>query len=430
MKQLLLASLGVFLITATVLGLTLHVHQGPQAGTERHVTLFVAILAAAAAAYLAACRLVTGSDAPRSLWWVLLVAIAMRALVLVAPPFLSSDLYRYVWDGRVQQAGINPYRYIPADAALRFLRDETIYPQVNRRDYAPTIYPPTAQLVFRAIAAISQTGLAVRITTILFETLAIACLLLLLKHADLPATRVLIYAWNPLAVWSFAGNGHVDALAAGLIPLALVFRSARRDILTGMALSAAILVKFLPAAIAPALWRRPRLAMPLACAATIVGLYAIYAGPGAHLFGFLRAYGHEEGLDAGSGIWLLAGLGDLVTLPRAAGPIYLVAVALLLAVLAGRIASHPPDRGIVAVTRDAGLLAGAMMVLISPHYPWYFPFLATLATVATSWALTWLSVVPLLLTLDPLHEFFVWPSLVYIPTLALAVVDHRNRRPR
>ncbi len=430
MKQLLFAVLGLFLIAATALGLTLHVHQGPQAGTERHVTLFVAILAAAAAAYLAACRLVTGPDAPRALWWVLLVAIAMRALVLLAPPFLSSDLYRYVWDGRVQQAGINPYRYIPADPALRFLRDETIYPRVNRRDYAPTIYPPTAQLVFRAIAAISQTGLAVRVTTILFEALAIACLLLLLKHAGLPATRALVYAWNPLAVWSFAGNGHVDALAAGLIPLALVFRSGRRDILTGIGLGAAILVKFLPVAIAPALWRRPRLAMPLACAASIVSLYAIYAGAGAHLFGFLRAYGHEEGLDAGSGIWLLAGLGDLVTLPRAAGPVYLLAVALLLAVLAARVASHPPDRSIVAVARDAGLLAGAMMVLISPHYTWYFPFLATLATIATSWALTWLSVAPLLLTLDPLHEFFVWPSLVYIPTLALAVVDHRNRRPR
>ena len=392
--------------------------------------MFVAVLTIAAAAYLAACRLVILPNPPGALWLILSIAVGMRALVLTAPPFLSSDLYRYVWDGRVQLAGHNPYRFVPADPALSSLRDEAIFPHINRRAYAPTIYPPTAQLVFRAVASISQTILAIRLAAVAFEALALACLLLLLRHAGEPPSRVLIYAWNPLAVWCYAGNGHVDAIAVGLIPLALIARAARRDILTGVALAAAILVKLLPVAIAPALWRTPRLAMPLACAGTIGGLYAIYAGVGLRVFGFLGTYGHEEGIAGGSGIWLLAGLNHLFHLPPIAVPIYLAGCASLLAALAWRIARHEPDRDIVAVTRDAGLLAGATMLVISPHYPWYFPYLALFATVATSSALVWLSVAPLLLYLDPLNEFFFWPSLIYIPAVVLAVRDYRMlRRP-
>jgi alpha-1,6-mannosyltransferase len=67
---------------------------------------------------------------------VLGLAIALRALLLTAPPILSTDIYRYVWDGRVQAAGIDPYRYIPADPALASLRDPVVYPQINRADYA------------------------------------------------------------------------------------------------------------------------------------------------------------------------------------------------------------------------------------------------------------------------------------------------------
>ena len=425
----LLPVLGVALIASIVVGLALHVHQGPKAATERHVVLFVTVLAVACLPYMIACRIVSRADAPDPIWLVLTVALAMRLLVLTQPTFLSSDLYRYIWDGRVQLAGINPYRFIPDDPALSRLRDDAIFPHVNRRDYAPTIYPPTAQLVFRALAAVSQTRIAVRLTMIAFEAIAVACLLLLLRQTGQPSSRVLIYAWNPLAVWTYAGNGHVDALAIGLIAVALLLRAARRDLLTGVALSAAILVKFLPVAIAPALWRVPRPAMPLAAVATAIGLYALYADVGTRVFGFLGAYGHEEGLSAGNGIWLLAGLNDIVPLPRRAAPVYLALAACLLAWLGLRVLRHPPDRDILAVSRDAGLLAGSTMLAVSPHYPWYFPFLGVFATLSTSTALIWMSAAPLVLYLDPFGEFFLWPSLIYLPAIILAVRDEQVRRP-
>ena len=424
MKPILLA--GAVLLVATAAGLALRVHQGADPNSQQHVALFVLILAVSAAAFLAACLSVSRGPDPRALAAILGVAITLRALVLTAPPFLSSDLYRYVWDGTVARAGINPYRYVPADPALARLRDDTIYPHVNRRDYAPTIYPPTAQLVFRAVASLSRTTLAFRLAAIAFEALGIACLLLLLDQTAQPLSRILIYAWNPLAVWAYAGNGHVDALAIGLIPLALLLRAARRDAATGVALGAAILVKFLPLAIAPALWRVPRLRMPLACAATILLLYGLYASAGGRVFGFLGAYSGEEHITSGSGIWLLAGLGHLVTLPPAASRLYLLAAAVVLAALAFR--GLRRDAGIQSVARQAGLLAAATTVAISPHYPWYFPYLGLFSVLAPSLALTWLSTAPLLLYLDPLHGFFAWPSLVYVPAILLAVIDHRHLR--
>ena len=62
-------------------------------------------------------------------------------------------MYRYVWDGRVQLAGINPYRYVPAADQLAFLRDAAVYPNINRAEYAHTVYPPVAQAIFALAAA-------------------------------------------------------------------------------------------------------------------------------------------------------------------------------------------------------------------------------------------------------------------------------------
>ncbi|HTH96902.1 MAG TPA: hypothetical protein VL574_05750, partial [Stellaceae bacterium] len=83
-------------------------------------------------------------------------ATLMRLVLLPAPP-LSTDIYRYIWDGRVQAAGINPYRYIPDDPALTALRDKTIWPSINRAATAHTIYPPAAQVVFLAASRIAET---------------------------------------------------------------------------------------------------------------------------------------------------------------------------------------------------------------------------------------------------------------------------------
>src|SRR5262244_357002 len=74
--------------------------------------------------YLAAVALSwRGGLSRRVLLAMLVVAALMRLAVVLAPPYLYDDINRYVWDGRVEGAGINPYRYVPADPHLASLRD-------------------------------------------------------------------------------------------------------------------------------------------------------------------------------------------------------------------------------------------------------------------------------------------------------------------
>ncbi len=421
--------LGAGLVALIGVGQSLHDGSELRIGSDQRLIAFIAVQSAGAVLYLLAVReTLLGRADRRAIWLVLGVAAAMRAIPLASPMFLSSDLFRYIWDGRVQLHGINPYRYVPGDLALYSLRDAAIFSHVNRAMYARTIYPPMAELVFAAVAWIGQTPFVMRAAMVAFEALAIAALLPVLRRCGLPASRVLIYAWNPLAVWEFAGNGHVDALAIGFLALALLAFAWRRPAWTGVALAAAALVKFLPAVAAPALWRRWDWRMPLAGLATVAALYAIYLGAGRHVLGFLPGYAGEEGLDSGAGFWALSGIAGLVRLPSLAVPAYVVAVAVLLALLALAIVSRPrttqPD--VVRAAADMALLIVLLLVGLSPHYTWYFPWVSLPAVIAPQRSAIFLGVAALLLYIDPLNESFIWQGLVFVPTLALAAWDVRR----
>jgi len=134
-----LACLGCLLLTLMIGALLLDLPEAGAADWSLRINIFVGLLLAGLATYLTAVWLVLRQRMSKHMIWVLLgVAIAMRAALLPAPPFLSSDIYRYVWDGQVQAAGINPYRFVPADASLAGLRHLAVFPHINRADYART----------------------------------------------------------------------------------------------------------------------------------------------------------------------------------------------------------------------------------------------------------------------------------------------------
>ena len=157
-------------------------------------------------------RLGEQADQRTALLVILAGAVAMRLALLFVEPYLSSDIYRYIWDGRVQAAGINPYRYVPKAPELAHLRDAAIWPNINRADYAVTIYPPAAQAIFLAVTRVGESVVAMKLGLLLFEAAA-------MWRADrtvaAPGQRRRraspLYAWHPLPVWEIAGNGHVDA---------------------------------------------------------------------------------------------------------------------------------------------------------------------------------------------------------------------------
>ncbi|KMO27523.1 glycosyltransferase 87 family protein [Methylobacterium aquaticum] len=428
-----LVLLGAGLAALTLGALALHVPGADTVGSPLRANLFVGVVAVSVGVYLVAVRVVLRRDPPpAALGPVLMLAVGLRLVLLLQPPFLSSDIYRYVWDGQVQAAGINPYLHVPADPALAPLRDPAVFPHINRADYARTIYPPAAQVFFALVGRISASVTGMKAAMLLCEAVAVLCLLRLLAQAGLPRARILIYAWNPLVLWSFALDGHVDALAVGLLALALLARARHRDGLAGAILAGAVLVKFLPVVVAPAFVRGGRLWRPaIAGLAVIAALYAPYLSAGTGVLGFLPTYGTEEGFDTGQGFWLLAGLSHLVTLPGASARIYMLAVAAAFAALSLRVATRRAPEGVpdtVVLCRDVGLLAALATAAANPHYAWYYAWLALPACVAPSPAVIWLSAAPVLFYVDPFNERFVWPGLVFGPAAILAVRALARRR--
>jgi hypothetical protein len=310
-------------------------------------------------------------DSKRAVASILVVAAIMRVLVIAAPP-VSSDIYRYVWDGRVQAAAINPYRYVPADEALRSLRDTAIFPSINRAEYAPTIYPPAAQMFFLVVTRISESLIVMKAALVLFEALAAWAIMTLLSDRGIPAARIVIYAWHPLPLWEFAGDGHIDIAAIALLLLACIAVERHRPILGGLALAAGVLVKFFPLLAAPSLYRRWDWRMPAAFSTGIGLLYLPYIGVGSRVFGFLGGYVGEEGFADGSGVFLWSLAASLISFPAGASKLYLPLVAATLFVMGLALFVRQNARAdLFAVT----VLLFAALVLLSPHYPWYFTWL-------------------------------------------------------
>ncbi len=316
-----------------------------------------------------------GRSAPAAFWIILGVGVLLRLGVVGQTPTLSDDIYRYIWDGRVQAAGIDPYRYIPADPHLAFLRDDAIYPHINRRDYAPTIYPPGTQIFFFAVTRVTETITGFKAALLCLEALTFWLIARLLVSFKLPRERVIIYAWNPLVIWEFC-SGHIDVLMTTLVLLALLARHHRRNTLTGVVLGCAALVKFLPLALFPALYRRGDWKMPLALGATICAAYLPYLGVGARVIGFLPAYTGEEGM--GDGRFFLLLLARYVTgglqIPAAA---YLVLCFAVLSLLAGLafLRWNKADGGYLF---SAGIIGTTVLLFLSPQFPWYWMWLTPL----------------------------------------------------
>jgi hypothetical protein len=308
---------------------------GLAAQFDRDLTAFIIVALLQGTVWAAAAAVVTRSaDRPPALALILGTAILLRLLALSAPVFLSDDINRYIWDGRVQAAGINPYRYIPADPDLAPLRDEAIYPNINRNNYAPTIYPPVAQMLFLLANRVGETVLAVKLVFVGFEAVGIGALLLVLRAAGEPREHILLYAWHPLPIWEIAGSGHVDAAVVGFTATALAAAVHGRRGWSGAALAAATLVKLFPLVLAPALWRPRRSNIgdwrwPAIFIAVIVAAYLPYIGVGSRVLGFLQGYVAEENFVSGTGFWVL----DMI---RRAAPVPLAAyLGLSITVLAG-----------------------------------------------------------------------------------------------
>lgn len=372
-----------------------------------------------------------------TLWIVLGFAVVMRGTVLFTEPYLSTDIYRYVWDGIVQHAHTSPYRYVPGDHALAALQAKypAIFENINRRDYAHTIYPPVAQMIYWLATLFSPTVQAMKLAMFGFECLTAGALIALLRATGRRTTDVLLYAWCPLLVWEIGGAGHVDAAILAFVTLALLFRYREQPVLTGLFLGLAVMTKFYPLVLLPALWRRGDWKMPATLAAVCAAGYAVYASAGKLVFGFLGGYAHEEGLDSGTRYFLLdyaQRLHGLQWLTKTNFQVLCAIVFVAISIWAWRYASNErigvsTQRQYPAFVRASMMFALALMLLFSPHYPWYIAWLIPLMALYPNWiTLAYICAFFYGFTTqwaDPGPKMFVLNSWIYFAVLCAFAVE-------
>ena len=369
---------------------------------------------------------------------VLVGSVAIGGAAMAGPPNTSTDSARYAWDGIVQDAGISPYSYAPADPALTDLRPQWLFPApvvmsngelgctgprimtekeprtgavlctaINRATVT-TIYPPASELLFAAVRFVTGptpqywpmqlVGLLISLgTTVLLIRALIA------RGRD-PRWAAL-WGWCPLIATEGVTNSHVDIMGAMFLFIATLLVSVRRPTMGGIALGIAISGKLIPVIGAFALLRRHPFKIGFGAIAVFTLLYVPYLlASGFGVLGYLPGYLREEGYTSGTRFIMISMV--------APGEVALVVAGILILITAGLtwLRSNPDDPWLGQL-----VMIGVTLLIVTPRYPWYALLLVPMIAMTGRWE--WLAV-PLALT-----ERLLIPSVdVARLTVTLAIV--------
>jgi hypothetical protein len=349
---------------------------------------FIIPLAVAAGAYLLAVReLFSTQKFPRH---VVVVGLALSALwhfqFLRMPSGLDDDVHRYLWDGRVQRLGFNPYILVPSDPALAGLH--TPETRTLNNPEVPSPYPPGAQLFFRAVVAIHESTFTLKVAFVICDVALVFVLFDVLRRTGQGEHWVLAYAWHPLLAIEVAGSGHVDIVGVLLLLVSAAALVRRWRAVAAITFGLAVSVKFLPIVLLPLYWKRVRM-RDGALAAIVVGLlYVPFLDHGSIPFGSLGTYVQRFRFN------------DPVfaTLERVTAPQVVAGLAVVVGLLSAIWIRRESAEG----SLDAFAWPMAASLLCAPVvYPWYMlwllPFLRSTSTLPI---LIW--------TLSIIPTYYVW----------------------
>ena len=403
--------------TATLIALTaLAVSQAPL-GTP----VFFALAAVPCVVYALLWRQIvdapfdrdSAAPLPRLLITALVFAVAFR-IPLAAPKVgADNDMVRYMYDGRLQRLGINPFEVVPADPAVAWTHtDETRkMPSIRAR----TPYPAAAQLFFRGVVTIWESSRMMKWALVACDLLTIWVLVAWLRQTSRSPWLSLLYAWNPLVILEVAHSGHIDALGALWIAVSAWLLSTGRTRGASIAFVLAVATKLLPIVLVPLYWKRIRVRDAAIAALVLAALY----------FPFRSA-----------GLLPLGAVPNVVAFIRFNGPVFKALAA----------AFTPQGAAVVALLgglgvatwmrfrRDAGDPAAwawpmAVSLAAAPViYPWYLlyftPFLFTRATLPlVAWTYSVIPVYIVWYLSKRGHRWFVpWPVVAVEFAVVLAVL--------
>ncbi|HTP12108.1 MAG TPA: hypothetical protein VMM37_00690 [Bacteroidota bacterium] len=174
---------------------------------------------------------------------ILVFFVLVRFTFIGTNPLGSDDVYRYMWDGRVQTAGINPYQYAPRDEALAHLHTASLPALVNHPDLK-TLYFPLCEWVFYLGYHLSgEHAWGFQMIILFAEILTFLGLALLLRESSQSPWRVLLYAANPLVILQFGLDAHIDAVGFPFLIFGFLFLLRGRKTAAYLLLGCSLLIK-------------------------------------------------------------------------------------------------------------------------------------------------------------------------------------------
>jgi hypothetical protein len=218
----------------------------------------------------------------------LVLAAVWNIAFLRLPSGPDDDIHRYVWDGRLQRLGYNPYLVVPSDPSVQGLHTAETR-NLNNPDL-PSPYPPGAQLFFRAVTAIQESTFAFKVAFVVCEFVIVFVLLDVLRCTRQGAHLVLAFAWNPLLAVEVSGSGHIDIVGALFLVVSAAALVRRWRAIAAVALGLAIAVKFLPVVLLPLYWKRVRIRDAALAVAVVAVLYLPFLNHGRIPIGSLGTY--------------------------------------------------------------------------------------------------------------------------------------------
>lgn len=205
----------------------------------------------------------------------ILTSFLFRAIFLFALPSLSDDFYRFIWDGRLWNAGYHPFVKLPSEYVAMGIDgiNQELFQKLNSPEYF-TVYPPVSQLIFWLSTKVFPDSI---LGAVVFMRLIILCAELgtilslrrLLIRFSLPDTRVLWYALNPLVIVELTGNLHFEALVIFFIVFGMLLLVKNQVMPLALSFSLAIATKLVPVIFIPALVQRIGVKRSIGFVATI-----------------------------------------------------------------------------------------------------------------------------------------------------------------
>jgi alpha-1,6-mannosyltransferase len=360
---------------------------------------------------------------------ILIFGVLFRAAVLPAPPSISTDMYRYVWDGRLTMHGINPYRWTPNAQTLRSLRDP-IWRQMEYKPYQ-TIYMPVSQLFFALGNALFGNKLVgFKTLYALFDCGVIALGMLLLKRLGRPVTQIIWYAWCPLPITEVALAGHQDVVGVFflLATFALVLRP-KTVAWAAVTLVAATLTKGFALVLLPLFCRTygVRFTIIAACAMLYLGMPMwVYLPEFLHgMTQYLDSVHANAGLFHGVDMLLLPITRYHYEITQKLADLMIVAVAAW--------SVWRPVQSFNDLLRRSFIVLAVTLLVVPTLFPWYLLWTLPLTAVISrrpSWAFILLTgLVGLLYTYYISILTYWWiPLAEYVPFYLVLLLEYRSRR--